>query len=245
MVFKKGHKINLGRKRPDMIKNQFSKGNIPNKTSFKKGHKTWIKGLTKKTDKRVKKLGEKTSKTRKKLFKERKLVGPNKNKKLSEEHKQHLKENHWSKRDGYINPNKGKVSKRKNKTYEEIYDIEKAKKLKEDARKRRAKQVFPTTDTKIELKIQNFLKQLGIEFFTHQYIKQIEHAYQCDIFIPLMNLVIECDGDYWHSYPTGTEIDHIRTKELIDGGFKVLRLWEFEIKKLNVNDFEDKIRKFK
>ncbi|GAG67123.1 unnamed protein product [marine sediment metagenome] len=42
-----------------------------------------------------------------------------------------------------------------------------------------------------------------------------------------MNLVIECDGDYWHKYPVGRDIDHIRTKELIQKGFKVLRLWEF------------------
>jgi len=39
-------------------------------------------------------------------------------------------------------------------------------------------QIFPLNDTKIEIKIQNFLKQLKIEFFTHQYINQIQHSYQ-------------------------------------------------------------------
>lgn len=102
----------------------------------------------------------------------------------------------------------------------------------------RRKQVFPLKDTKIEIKIQNFLKKLGIEFFTHKYIK-IEHGYQCDILIPSMNLVIECDGDYWHKYPIGNDIDHIRTKELIEKGFKVLRLWEFEIKPMRINKFKE------
>jgi len=102
------------------------------------------------------------------------------------------------------------------------------------------KNIFPIKDTSIEVKIQNFLKQLGIEFFTHQYMT-IEHGYQCDILIPSMDMVIECDGDYWHKYPIGNDIDHIRTRELLEKGFKVLRLWEFEIKEMNLNDFKEKL----
>jgi len=94
-------------------------------------------------------------------------------------------------------------------------------------------------DTTIEIKIQNFLKQLKIEFFTHQYMKEIEHGYQCDILIPSLNLVIECDGDYWHKYPIGREIDRIRTSELINNGFKVLRLWECEIRAMRLNKFKE------
>ncbi len=121
----------------------------------------------------------------------------------------------------------------KGKTKSEIH----IKRIKE-ARKN---QVFPTKDTKIEVKIQNFLKQLKIEFFTHQYIKEIKHAYQCDILIPSLNLVIECDGDYWHKYPIGNDIDHIRTSELLSKGFKVLRLWENEIKAMDLDGFKKKL----
>lgn len=102
-------------------------------------------------------------------------------------------------------------------------------------------QIFPIKDTSIEIKIQYFLKKLDISFFTHQYIKEIEHGYQCDILIPSMNLVIECDGNYWHRYPIGKEIDHIRTSELIDKGFKVLRLWEIDIKKMSFEDFKGRL----
>ncbi len=102
-------------------------------------------------------------------------------------------------------------------------------------------QIFPKKDTKIEKKIQKFLKVLGVEFFTHQYMK-IEHGYQCDILIPSINLVIECDGDYWHKYPIGLEKDHIRTKELIDKGFKILRLWERDIKIMELNDFKKRLK---
>lgn len=127
---------------------------------------------------------------------------------------------------GSIPPNKGK------KLSEET---------KEKIRKARAKQILPLKDTKIEIKIQMFLKELGYDFFTHQYMKDIEHGYQCDILIPSLNLVIECDGDYWHKYPIGNDIDHIRTKELLEQGFKILRLWENEINQMQVEDFKERL----
>jgi very-short-patch-repair endonuclease len=102
----------------------------------------------------------------------------------------------------------------------------------------RKNQIFPLKDSLIEIKIQNFLKALNIEFFAHNYMN-INHAYQCDIFIPSMNLVIECDGKYWHNYPVGRDIDKIRTSELIGKGFKVLRLWEDEIKTMDLNCFKE------
>jgi len=104
----------------------------------------------------------------------------------------------------------------------------------------RKNQVFPVKDTSIEVKIQNFLKELKIEFFTHQYM-HIEHGYQCDILIPSLNFVIECDGDYWHKYPIGNDIDHIRTRELLEKGFRVLRLWGFEIRKMDLDEFRERL----
>lgn len=95
---------------------------------------------------------------------------------------------------------------------------------------------IPKKDSSIEVKIQNYLKELNVEYMTHQYMN-IEHGYQCDIFIPSINLIIECDGDYWHKYPTGLDRDHIRTKELMEKGFKVLRLWERDIRKMSLVSF--------
>ncbi len=140
---------------------------------------------------------------------------------------------------------KRKISKaRKGKTFEEFYGKDKAKNIRSKIKEKRKLQISPTKDTSIEVKLQNFLKQLGIEFFTHQYMK-IEHGYQCDILIPSMNLVIECDGDYWHKYPIGNDIDHIRTNELINKGFKVLRLWECEINEMSIDKFQDRLEVYK
>jgi G:T-mismatch repair DNA endonuclease (very short patch repair protein) len=124
------------------------------------------------------------------------------------------------------------------------------------------KMIFPKKDTTIEIKIQDFLTLLHIEFLTHQYM-HIEHGYQCDVFIPVQNgiaqkTIIECDGDYFHMNPnrfkpedkcfkngfTAKEkwkLDDDRTKELQEKGFRVIRLWEHKIRKMEVNDLGDKI----
>lgn len=111
----------------------------------------------------------------------------------------------------------------------------------EKMREKRSKQIFPIKDTSIEQKIQNFLKELKMEFYTHQYI-HIEHGYQCDIFIPSKNLVIECFGDYWHKIPYGNPLDSLRCQELRAKGYRVLVFWEKEIKVMELNDFKGAIK---
>lgn len=154
---------------------------------------------------------------------------------LSDDTKQKLRETHFGERNGMFGKS-GRLSPMKGKTFS-LTDEQRLK-----VKDARAKQILPLKDTTIEVKIQNFLKQLGVDFFTHQHIKNIEHGYQCDILIPSMNLVIECDGDYWHKYPIGNDIDHIRTSELINAGFRVLRLWECEIIPMTLADFRKQLQ---
>lgn len=170
---------------------------------------------------------EKISKTEKKLYKEGKKIIWNKGK------------SSWNKNIGDY------VTGEKNPFYGKNHSKENIDKMKE----RRKNIIFPLIDSSIEIKIQEFLKELKIEFFTHQFM-HIEHGYQCDIFIPSMNLVIECDGDYWHGNPLRNkelterqiaqrEKDNLRKKELEEKGFKVLRLWECEIRKMEVSKFKE------
>jgi len=110
----------------------------------------------------------------------------------------------------------------------------------------RKTRIFPIKDTRIEVKIQNFLKQLGITFLTHQYIREIEHGYQCDIMIPVQKgiakkTIIECFGDYWHNYPYARELDIQRCNELRTAGWKVLVFWECEIKPMELNVLQEKL----
>jgi very-short-patch-repair endonuclease len=152
-----------------------------------------------------------------------------KKKPRSEEHRRHLSEAHTGLK--YSMESRKRMSDAHKNPSEE---------LRCRLRKIRLNRVFPIKDTKIEVKIQSFLEDLKVGFVKHKIIN-IEHIYQCDIFVPSLNLVIECDGDYWHKYPVGTDIDHIRTRELLEDGFRVLRLWENEIKLMTLNDFKAKL----
>ena len=125
--------------------------------------------------------------------------------------------------------------------------------------RREGKIIVPKKDTTIEVKIQNYLKQLGIEFVTHQYIKESRYGYQCDIFIPvqkgiLQKTVIECDGDYWHgnlekfnpdklsqNIKERRCLDYERTAQLEEAGFRVIRLWENKIRSMELNDLQLKL----
>lgn len=167
-------------------------------------------------------------------------------------------------------------NKLKGKTYEDIYGKEKAEqhRIKRSItikkhydngtatfgfpkdgtmKEKRKKQIFPKKDTYIERKIQEYLRLLGYDFFTHQYIEDIEHGYQCDISIPIqrripVKTILEVDGDWWHGNPKKytnpnklqkeqIQEDIVRTKELLNKGFRVIRIWESDVNKLSLEDF--------
>ena len=141
------------------------------------------------------------------------------------------------------------------KNYNEIYGKKRAKKIKEKISKsntgkkrsletckklskHRLTRIFPKTKTKIELKIEKELVKLNIPYEMNFPI--IEARTQVDFFI-LPNIVIYCDGDYWHNLPEAIEKDKRQNKKLKELGFKVLRFWEHEIK-LNIKNCKEKIK---
>ena len=141
----------------------------------------------------------------------------------------------WEERFGIEKAKQIRIERKK--SWEERFGIEKANKMKNNYKKQRAKQILPVCDSKPEQQMQKILNILKIKFKKHIYLNAIEHSYQCDIFIK-PNLVIEVDGKYWHNYPHGKEIDHIRTRELTESGYNVLRFWENEF---NINIVEEKL----
>jgi very-short-patch-repair endonuclease len=132
------------------------------------------------------------------------------------------------------------LGKLKNRSFSGMYGKHHSEETKEKIRKANIGRK-PSTETLIKLSI----SQKG-KHHHNERIKKIISGYQCDIFIPvqegiIQKTIIECDGDYWHNYPNGREIDNIRTKELIEKGFKIIRLWEREIKLLNLENLKRKL----
>lgn len=275
MVFQKGHKINIGRKFSKEHKHKlslsrigkiFSEEHKQNIVRARQGYRHSIETIEKirkahigkhHSEETKKKIGNsqigKTLSLEHKIKISQKLTG----RKYHEE----LYPNFGLRGKHHTKETAKKISKNVSIAIQKCYDdkiyplmgfqlgnvINKDKSLSLKTRKlikEKRKLQNPVFTSSIELKIQNFLKLLNIEYFTHQYI-HIKHGYQCDILIPSKNLVVECDGNYWHKYPIGNDLDHVRTKELLEKGFKVLRLWEFEIKQMDINVFKQKIMELK
>jgi very-short-patch-repair endonuclease len=97
-------------------------------------------------------------------------------------------------------------------------------------------------DTDIEVITENILKDNNIE-----YRKQFRVYYngmrykKYDFFLPNYNLIIECDGDYWHGNPAVYEKlnenqlknkmnDDFKNQLATNNGYRLLRFWGSDIK---------------
>lgn len=80
-------------------------------------------------------------------------------------------------------------------------------------------------DTSIEKKIEKELKYRNILFEKQKSLCKIAIV---DFFIK-PNIVIECDGDYWHNFPDHIERDKNKNRILRKNGYKVYRFWGYEI----------------
>lgn len=107
--------------------------------------------------------------------------------------------------------------------------------------------ILQTKSTSIENKIEKILKQNNIDY-VRKYRVSINDSYkEYDFYLPQLNLLIECDGDFWHTNPKifnepiyevqkiNKENDLIKTKLAKNKKFKLVRYWESFI---NTNEFE-------
>lgn len=87
--------------------------------------------------------------------------------------------------------------------------------------------------TKIELKLQNELKSIGIPFVANESIIYDNFWTIPDIILlPIESkIVIYADGNYWHTLPNQEKKDFQVTKSLQERGWTVLRFWGKEINK--------------
>ena len=89
-----------------------------------------------------------------------------------------------------------------------------------------AMEMYKRNPTSIELKVYDKLKELGIIFETQ---KLINGRFVVDAYIPSLNLVIEVDGNYWHSLDRIIKKDRAENAYLSKCGYGVLRLAEEEV----------------
>jgi very-short-patch-repair endonuclease len=134
---------------------------------------------------------------------------------------------------GHTEEAKAKISEASREMWlrDDIRDKCKTVEFSERMRRARELLVMPKSSS-MEDKLAKLLATLSIPHIRHKYIK-IPHKYQADFFLPKHNIVIECDGIYWHEYPNLRVIDILRGKEMEDVGLRVVRFWEHEVLPLN------------
>ena len=83
----------------------------------------------------------------------------------------------------------------------------------------------------IELKVKEQLDYIGIKYVQQKYIhdKKNQKHYYVDFYIPSLKLVIECNGDYWHSEKCKNVRDKNLKKFVEKTGHKIIFIWEYEI----------------
>jgi very-short-patch-repair endonuclease len=80
--------------------------------------------------------------------------------------------------------------------------------------------------TSIEVAVAEALTALGVDFEQQKVVGR----FICDIFVPHLQLDVECDGLYWHSLPGMRDRDHNRDAWFGERGYRVLRLSEKAIR---------------
>lgn len=205
-----------------------------------------MKGLTKNNSKMMKEKSLKLSQTRKKMYEEGLL--PN----LSGSNNPMFGKKPWNdglnKDNSLIIKNYGdKISIQKKKNW-----LNKTPEEKQIIIDRLNNSMIQSKKpTKIEIKMEEFLKRERIKYIKNYKI----NGFLVDFYLSKYNLVIECDGDYWHANPefvkdkelTQSQIKNIdrdnrKNKMLVKEGINLLRFWEREINN-HFNNVENKIKK--
>ena len=88
-------------------------------------------------------------------------------------------------------------------------------------------------DTTIEIAIEKQLQEKEISYLKQFFIKNVGIV---DFFLPDYNIIIECDGDYWHNLERVRKKDSNRDfASMFCYQYKTIRFWEHEIKKSPAN----------
>jgi very-short-patch-repair endonuclease len=234
-IFSDIHKQRISISQKKRIENGYDPSNHFN--NYIKEFGSWNKGITKETDGRVKKISDVIRKTENDplwLI----TIGLNKKEKLRNINDR----SSWNK--GLTKNNCEKIAtigKNISKAYanssEEFKELKRKYSRITTLNRINNQPLSSRTNTKPELRFKEILKAMDINFIHNYPIWKINHMYPADFLLPDYDLIIEIDGTYWHHYPEGLLIDHIRTIELSNIGLNVLRIWDSEISMIEQNLF--------
>lgn len=84
-------------------------------------------------------------------------------------------------------------------------------------------------NTSIERKVEKDLQYYNINYVKQKFLFNESRNFVVDFYIPSLKLVIECNGDYWHSLPDRIQRDKDLKEYVERSGHKIIFIWEHEI----------------
>ena len=123
------------------------------------------------------------------------------------------------------------------KTLKQLYkdEPERIENLKEY--RKNQKRVYISKHEKL---FKKYLEKNNIKFKPQKFISNIKNMFRCDFFV-YPNIVVEIDGEYWHNLSENKKRDEIRTKQMIEKGYIVIRVESSEIYNSNYKEQTNKI----
>ena len=86
---------------------------------------------------------------------------------------------------------------------------------------------FRNNPSSIEVKVAKQLEKYKIKYIYQKGINR--NHFIIDFYLPEYQLVVECNGDYWHSRPERKKRDKELEEYVLSKGKDILWLWEHEI----------------
>lgn len=164
----------------------------------------------------------------------RKAKGRNKGRHHTEESKQKLREARAKQHQVFDEMARKHMSEAQKRYWESLSKKEREIKIKRFIEAPLKK----TKDTKIELEVERQLKELHLCYEKQKYCynKKVKRGFYIDFYLPDYDIMIECNGNYWHSQKHRKERDRLlndlvlNSKKKIHKNLKLITLWEDDIK---------------
>lgn len=203
---------------------------------FRKGQVPWNKGITGKDSHmygRRHTLGKQAWNRGLTRSKDGRVAQPWLGKARSEETKRKISNSH--KKSGHMPPKEVRARGKKHPNYgKPIMALSLLRLGALNSRKKLALR----NPTNIEIVVDKFLSGSGVDYESQ---RPIDNRYLVDFFVPSKNLVIECDGEYWHSLAGTRKKDALENAYLKKQGYNLIRISERDI--LN-GMYEEKLLKW-
>lgn len=84
------------------------------------------------------------------------------------------------------------------------------------------------SSSSIEEKVAKQLDELGLKYKRQKRLNKCK--FYVDFYLPKYNLVIECNGDYWHKLPDRVKRDRDLKMYVENTGHKIIFVWEHDIR---------------